>query len=175
MKKHYCIFLFFLCLIITSCENIVFEEETSATQVTTRSTYEDLGYYGSNFLEQTYSAEEAFGYLQFNPVGVEYTFALATIVDQNDIKSIVSVTGGNIIYNGHDMGSQIHGTSGMIRFTIKFTSTMAKVTLTLKGATPDGKKRSAKLSIDQRTYNGKYLPLQTGDSVNLDLVLGRLP
>lgn len=175
MKKLYFILLLLGCFITTSCEKTAFEDEIPVTPVTTKSTFEDMEYYGSNFLDQMYSDEEAFAFINVNPIGAEYSFNLATITDNPNNKSTVSVVGGHIIYNGSNVGSQINGVSGMIRFTVKFTSNTAKVTLTLKDAMPDSKRNSARLSIDQREYNGEYLPLPAGDPVNSDLVLGLLP
>lgn len=175
MKKHHFIYFILLCLIATSCENTVLEEEVPESSAMTRSNYEDLGYYGSNFIDKIYFDDEVSAFIKTNPIGAEYSFNFATIVDNPSNKSLVSVVGGYIIYNGSNIGSQIDGGSGMKRFTIKFTSTMAKVTLTLKGAIPGSKKNSARLSIDQRNYNGEYLPLPAGDSINSDLVLGQLP
>lgn len=175
MKRHYFNYLIFLCLIISGCENAAYEQETFQTTASTRSNLEEVGYYGSNFQDQVFGTEEAFGYISLNPVGAEYSFSLATIVDKADIKSLVSIIGGSIIYNGRDLGSQINGVPGKIRFIVKFTSTMAKVTLTLKGAKPNDKSRSARLVIDERTYNGENLPLPTGDLLNSDLIVGQLP
>lgn len=177
MKKNYFIYILLLCLITTSCENIVLEEEIPITSATTKSTPEELNYYGSNFLDPSYSNEEAFAFISVNPIGAEYSFNLATIADNPNNKSLVSVVGGHIIYKGSDVGSQINGVSGMgmVRFTVKFTSTMAKVTLALKGAMPDSKRNSVRLSIDLKKYNGIFLPLPAGDPINSDLVLGQLP
>lgn len=175
MRKCYFIYLLFSCLIYTSCEKTAFEKEIPATQGITRSTPEEVNYYGSNFQDIIYNIDEAFGFIQVNPIGAEYSFGLATIVDTPNKKSVVSVVGGTIIYNGHDVGNQISGTSGMIRFTVKFTSTMAKITLSLKGTNPNDKRNSARLAIDERKYNGKSLPLPNGDPLHSDLILGQLP
>lgn len=169
MKLRHSLCLVFLYLLAISCENTILQENAPAITKTTSD------YYGSNFQEVQFGANEAFGYLRFNPIGAEYSFSLATVVNQTDAQSIVSIIGGNIIYKGKDVGNQIYGVSGAIRFSVKFTSTMAKVTLTLKGTDIESNRVSARLVIDERKYNGETLPLPMGDALNTDLIVGRLP
>lgn len=175
MKKYHFIYLFLLCLITTSCESTVFEEGIPVTSATTKSNPEELDYYGSSFLDPSYSDEEVFAFISVNPIGAEYSFNLATITENPNNKSIISIVGGNIIYKGQNVGSQIYGTPGVNRFTVKFTSTMAKVTLALKGAMPNSKKNSVRLAIDVTRYNDIFLPFPAGDPMNSDLILGQLP
>lgn len=179
MKKHYFIYLFFLCLIATSCESTVFEEEIPVTSATTRSSYEDLGYYGSYFVEQMYGTDEAFGYIRFNPPGAEYSFSYGTFATQpNLIKSSVSIIGGNIIYKGHDVGNKIDGVPNeVIRFTVKFNGTMAKVTINLNASTvvvPDNETFGVRLVIDNKNFDGKYLPTPPVDAGIGDFIFGKL-
>lgn len=183
MKKHYFICLLILCVSISSCENAFLEEEYSTTLATTKSNLDELGYYGSNFqniqtLETEYGIEEAGGYITFNPDDAEYSFTLGTSLSQTNVKCIVSVVDGNIFYKGSNMGNQIYGEAGFMNFTVKFTGSMGKVTLTLKSATPISyidNRISSRLVIDQRKYKGEILPLPTSDTNICDLIVGRLP
>lgn len=176
MKKHHFIYFILLCLIATSCENTVLEEEVPAASAITRSNYEDLGYYGTNFYNPIFFDDLAYAFIDVNPIGAEYKFSFATLTDTPNSKSVVTITGGSIIYNGRDVGSQISGGHGeMVRFTVKFTSTTAKVAVALNGAMPSSKSKSVRLVIDQRQYNGEELPLLTPYAGLCDLILGRLP
>lgn len=176
MKKHHYIYFILLCLIATSCENTVLEEEVPAASAITRNSNEYLSYYGTNFYDLTYFNDEVSAYISTNAIGAEYTLRFLTLTDTPNGKSVVTIIGGNIIYNGRNVGSQISGGHGeMVGFTFKFTSTTAKVTVTLEGAGSGNKSKSVRLVIDQRKYNGVELSLPTPDVSYCDLVLGQLP
>lgn len=143
MKKYYFTYLFFLCLIITSCENTTFEEETPKTAVTTRSNYDpkEFARYNTIFynIKPIYAGElgsdgltSMTGDITTFKTGVEYDFELACTI-RGDVKCVVWVTGGaGIIYDGQNYSS-IYGESGkQKKFTVKFNNTKSTFHLALE-------------------------------------------
>lgn len=164
MKKYHCICLFFICLIATSCENAILEENP-VTPATTRSNYDELGYYGSNFRNITvytskYGADQMVADIEVNPgVGSEYSCTLGSTVGNEGVKSKVSVTGATIIYNGRE-DTYIYGTGGQMKFTIKTRASRPTVTLSFEVPTkiPNDSRVEARLVITKRQFNGIDLP-----------------
>ncbi|WP_294589700.1 hypothetical protein [uncultured Bacteroides sp.] len=167
MKKYYCIYLFFLCLITTSCENTVLEDDVPTTSASTKSNNEDLGYYGSNFLNISIGNNERGtvrmqGDIEVYPaIGSEYLFWFNTSMTEGGVRSVVSVTGGNIIYNGRESTYLYGETKKQMVFTIRFHSSKARVNLDLEetmGYRFIDNRVSAKIAIQTRSYKGKFLP-----------------
>lgn len=184
MKKHYFIYLFLLCFITTSCENTIFEEEIPATSATTRSTPEELGYYGSDFRNivvrtTRYGSEEMSADFDVYPaVGSEYSCILGSSLGNEGVKSKVSVSGATIIYNGRE-DTYLYGTGSQIKFIIKTNSSNPKVTLNFEVPypTPDDSRVSARLVINKKQYKGENLPSVSGGypDLNVTAFYGGLP
>lgn len=183
MKKYYFIYLFFMCLIATSCENTVFEEEIPATSAVTKSTPESLGYYGSNFRNivvhtSRYGSDEMSGEFDVYPaVGSEYSCTLASELGNEGVKSLVSISGGTIIYNGRE-NTRLYGVNGQINFIIKTNSSTPEVTLNFETPyIPTDSRVSARLVIMSRKYNGETLPSVSGGfpDLNITAFYGGLP
>lgn len=73
-------FLVYMCLIASSCENTVFENNISATQLTTRSIPDDFTNYNSyflvlSFIDNTTGKGSTVGTLKSYGQEVEYHFA----------------------------------------------------------------------------------------------------
>lgn len=184
MKKYHFIYLFFLCFVAISCENTVIEEEIPATSATTRSTPEELGYYGSNFRNvvvrtSKYGSDEMSADFDVYPAaGSEYSCTLGSSVGNEGVKSKVSVSGATIIYNGRE-DTYLYGTGGQIKFIIKTNSSSPKVTLNFEvpSPTPDDSRVSARLVITQRQYRGEDLPTISGGvpDLNITAFYGGIP
>lgn len=175
------IYLFFLCLMATSCENAMIEEENPTT---TRATPQELGYYGTYFMdvksEQTkWGLEHMYGYVEVYPAtGVEYKMRLATSMTESGIRSAVSIAGGRIIHNGV-VDNRIYGESnGYVDFTIQFTSSRASVSLNLERTASSfyDNRVSSRLVIMDMKYNGESLPYPGDNGGYSDLnVYGTYP
>lgn len=176
MKRHYFIYLFLMCLITTSCENTVFEEEIPATAAVTRSTPEELGYYGSNFRNivvrtSQFGSDETYAYLNAYPAnGSEYSCTLYSELGNEGVKSLVSIAGGTVIYNGIT-DNRIYGVDGQIKFTIRTSSPNLSVSLKFETPypTPIDSRVSARLIINSKKYNGETLPSVSGGFPDLNI------
>lgn len=184
MKKHYFIYFLFLCFITTSCENTIFDRETSTTQSITKSTLNELGYYGSKFRNikvytSRYGSDKMVADLEVCPaIGSEYSCTLGSNLGNEGVKSIVSVTGGTIVYNGRE-DTYLYGTNSQINFVIKTHTSKPTVTLNFEvpPTIPDDSRVSARLVITKRQYNGENLPSVSGgySDLNINAFYGGLP
>lgn len=170
MKKHCFIYLFFLCLIATSCDKTVFENENVETTAITRSGYDPnvFARYNTIFynVKPIYGGE--FGSDGLTSItgdvttfenGVEYDLQL-WCQTRGDVKCIVWVTGGaELFYNGRCYPS-LYGESGKEKeFTVRFNNTKSTFHLALEGPydPTSFKDGQGKLVIASTRYNGERM------------------
>lgn len=175
MKKYHFIYLLFLCLIATSCENTFLEEEIPATQVTTRNsiTPEEFARNNSLFynIESTHGGmggadgiSKMTGDVNTFEEGVEYDFILYCKI-RGDVKCVLWA-GGNVVftYNGRTCYT-IYGESGKyLKFTAKFYSSITTFRLALEtGYTPNVYKDAyARFVFNGAKYNGEWTTVSPG-------------
>lgn len=165
MKKHYLIYLFFLCLIVSGCEKGIFDEENEATQTMTRSSIalSEAALYNTCFQNiQTTKASSGYGIsimtadISTYAEGVEYDFTLWCTI-RGDIKCYVSAISGEIIYNGKNYYDILGESGKQIKFTVKFHSSKTQIRLAFENAqatTTYYHDASAKLVISSAKYHG---------------------
>lgn len=166
MGKHYSICLLLLCLIATSCENTILKEEDSVTQVTTRSsiTKDDFARDNSIFynLQPAKTGTDVYriaGDIKTYSKDVEYDFTLWCQI-KGDVKCVVWVSSGEILYNGK-VYSSIYGINGKdIKFTLRFNTSITNIKMALE--TTDYlnnyyKEANARLVISGARYKGEEM------------------
>lgn len=183
MKRHSFIYFLFLCLVATSCENTAFEEGVQEEQAITRSTPEELGYYGSKFrnvYEYTslYGPEKMTAQLEVYPSGSEYNCRLASAIESSGVRTKVMVSGATISYNG-SVSNTFYGTNGSTDFTIKIYTSDPIVTLCFDNPSvlPTTGRNTARLVINTRKYEGENLPAVSGgfDDLTINSYYGGTP
>lgn len=162
MKKYYFIYLFLMCLIATSCENTVFEEEVLETHAVTRSsiTQDEFRRDNSVFYNiQKFDEQRIAGDIKTYEKGVEYDFTLWCQI-KGDVKCVVWVSSGYIVYKGKYYTS-IYGVSGQdLKFTLQFNAPVTTVRMALE--TTDifheyYKEANARLVMSGARYNGESM------------------
>lgn len=157
--------MFFLCLITTSCENTVLEENISATQLITRSIPNDFTDYNTYFLDLSsidngYGTESMTGTLKSYGKEVEYHFALFCALT-GDVKCKMETSDGDIIYNGQAPTKSIYGISGqMVRFIHKNHYPNGETYITFKierGSSSTFKDAEARLLVEKVVYKGEQV------------------
>lgn len=167
MDKHYLICMFFLCLIATSCENTVLEEEIPAKLVTTKSSvnpdvfrefntvfYNIIPIYGGG-----YGITKMSGDVSTYKDGVEYNFTLWCEI-KGDVKCVLWATGNaEFIYNGISYSSIYAENKKQMKIKVKFHSTKTTFFLALEtNYTPTlYKEASARFVFDNASYNGEWM------------------
>lgn len=166
MKQYSFIYFIFLCLIISSCESTVLEEENSVTQAVTRSDITKDEFARSNSI--FYNVQPTnIGIDTYHIVGdiktyskdVEYDFTLWCQI-KGDVKCIVWISSGEILYQGKSYSS-IYGISGKeIKFTLKFNASVTSIRMALE--TTDYlnnyyKEANARLTISDARYKGESM------------------
>ena len=174
MRIH--IFILILSVVcIISCSECPIEKEGN---VITRSVTDNEGYYGSNFYNVSanrgiYGIEGMEGFLDIYPTGgsVEYDFILAFTRPQPGVKAVVSISGGDIIYNGHQSTYIYAEPNEQIYFKAKLYNRNIRVNLSFEKVSSDFEENRvyARLVINRKSCNGEVLPSIGGDFPDLTI------
>lgn len=167
MKKHHFIYFILLCLIATSCENTVLEEEVPAKSVTTKSSvnpdvfrefntvfYNIIPIYGGGD-----GITRMSGDVSTYKEGVEYNFTLWCEI-KGDVKCVLWDTGhSEFIYNGISYSSIYAENKKQMKIKVKFHSTKTTFFLALEtNYTPTLYKEGyARFVFDNASYNGEWM------------------
>lgn len=168
MRRYYSIYLFIICLIATSCDNTVLEEEISTTQVNTRNSTmaEQFALHNTSFINIKSLSnpwgkglKEMSGEIVTYTSGVEYDFVL-WYKARGDVKCyVMSLGGARISHNGRD-NDELCGENGKyVTFTVKFSkaSSQMKVFFETENNSALYKDASAKLLITGIRYQGEKM------------------
>lgn len=168
MKKRHFIYFILLCLIATSCENTVLEEEIPAKSVTTKSSvnpdvfrefntvfYNIIPIYGGGN-----GITRMSGDVSTYKEGVEYNFTLWCEI-KGDVKCVLWAATGNVefIYNGISYSSIYAENKKAMKIKVKFHSTKTTFFLALEtNYTPTLYKEGyARFVFDNASYNGEWM------------------
>lgn len=171
--KIYILILSVLC--ITSCSECLIEEDGN---VMTKSMTDNEDYYGSNFYnvsanQSIYGIESMVGFLDIFPTdgSVEYDFILAFTRPQPGIKAFVSISGGDIIYNGRQSTYIYAEPNEQIYFKAKLYNRNIRVNLSFEKVSSDFMENRvyARLVINGKNCNGTVLPSLGGDFPDLTI------